>query len=193
MNLRSWIIPFGVICSCNRSMYQFHRCSVHISSRIDRIKQPATTRGRACEDIFAGEPRRERSAQVDWPPLLCTQNLRSIGATALAGEYFTRVAKVTDRTGLRSFELHRAVHRQKIMHQGMRIARIFPDTLPTLIHSRGMNEEPCHTRDAELHAYREGRDVLISPENRGYFAIFSNVSALLDILEKKLKRIFIYN
>jgi len=37
----------------------------------------------------------------------------------LAGEYFTRVVKVTDRTELQSvygFELHRTVRQRKIMH-----------------------------------------------------------------------------
>lgn len=35
---------------------QLHRRIMHIFFRIDGIKQPAATRGEACEDIFVGEP-----------------------------------------------------------------------------------------------------------------------------------------
>lgn len=99
---------------------------MHIFSRIDRIKQPAVAARGELARIFTLASLEERP-RVGSGGLLATITLHTAhttssaatvfaaGATALAGKYFTRIAKVTDRIELRSFELHRTVRQRKIM------------------------------------------------------------------------------
>jgi len=123
---------------CNRGCHDLDIVSPQIY-RIYRTKQP---RG-ACGYLRWQTLRNRTSArrQVDWP--------LHWPSPQLAGEYFTRVVKVTDRTELQSvygFELHRTVRQRKIMHCK---ARAYDEpvnpilTRTTLVWMNSMRSKAC--------------------------------------------------
>ena len=74
---------------------------------------------------------------VRWTTALTVALVATTRWRSLAGEYFTRVVKVTDRTEFRSvqgFEFHRTVRQRKIMHRKARTYNESIDSISTLDH-----------------------------------------------------------